>query len=200
MHLPQVLDPGYDVGTYALADVHDFLLYETLPPSALVPSPGYPLFKQCDPRWGADTIVTTTICAVGCLLTSTAMVLRMRNISIGGDDATPARLNSWLRTHGGYDAHNDMSEAVVALLDPARLTWTDQSMHKKPDLPWAAIVQLLDRGAPVIANVMHGHHFVLVVGYDTDGDTLFVNDPGFSRSTYSFAADVVGWRLYNATG
>ena len=35
-------------------------------------------------------------------------------------------------------------------------------------------------GRPVIANVMHGGHFVLVVGYDTiDGDTLYVNDPGF---------------------
>ena len=54
-------------------------------------------------------------------------------------------------------------------------------------------------GAPVIANVMHGRHFVLVVGYAGDGDTLYVNDPGFERSTYSFAADVVGLRLYNVS-
>ena len=195
-----VLDPGYDVSTYAVADVHDYLLYETLPTSAVVPSPGYPLFKQCDPRWGADTIVTTTICAVGCLLTSTAMMLRERHISIGGDDATPARLNTFLQTHGGYDAHNDMSEAVVAMVDPARVAWTNESMHTKPDVSWTTIVQMLERGAPVIANVMHGHHFVLVVGYDKSGDTLFVNDPGFSRSTYSFADDVVGWRFYNITG
>ena len=64
---------------------------------------------------------------------------------------------------------------------------------------WATLVAMLAGGAPVIANVMHGHHFVLVVGYAGDGDTLYVNDPGFERSTYSFAADVVGWRLYNVS-
>ena len=53
-------------------------------------------------------------------------------------------------------------------------------------------------GAVVIANVMGGGHFVLVVGYDdaAHGDVLFVNDPGFTRPSYSFANDVVGWRLY----
>jgi hypothetical protein len=57
---------------------------------------------------------------------------------------------------------------------------------------------MLEAGRPVIANVMHGHHFVLVVGYDGTGatDTLFVNDPGFYATSYSHADDVVGWRLY----
>ena len=43
-----------------------------------------------------------------------------------------------------------------------------------------------------------GGHFVLVVGYDraASGDTLYVNDPGFDRVSYSFTKDVVGWRLY----
>ena len=72
-------------------------------------------------------------------------------------------------------------------------------MHTKPDVAWATLVAMLGSGAPVIANVMHGRHFVLVVGYAGDGDTLYVNDPGFERSTYSFAADVVGWRLYNVS-
>jgi hypothetical protein len=31
------------------------------------------------------------------------------------------------------------------------------------------------------------------------GDTLFVNDPGFNRASYSYSNDVVGWRLYNMT-
>ena len=75
-------------------------------------------------------------------------------------------------------------------------------MHTTNDLTWREVVALLDAGAPVIANVMKGHHFVLVVGVDdpVHGDTLYVNDPGFERSTYSFAADVVGWRFYNVTG
>ena len=55
---------------------------------------------------------------------------------------------------------------------------------------------MLGAGSPVIANVMHGEHFVLVVGWSHDGDTLFVNDPGFNRASYSFKQDVMGWRLF----
>ena len=57
------------------------------------------------------------------------------------------------------------------------------------------------RGQPVIANVLHGEHFVLVVGTDAraGATTLYVNDPGFYRITYDYAADVVGWRLFNMT-
>lgn len=52
-------------------------------------------------------------------------------------------------------------------------------------------------GQPVIANVMAGRHFVLVVGWDaSDSDTLYINDPGFDRDTYSYSNDVVGWRLF----
>jgi hypothetical protein len=35
--------------------------------------------------------------------------------------------------------------------------------------------------------------------YDEQGDTLYVNDPGFNRQSYSYKSDVVGWRLYNMT-
>lgn len=44
---------------------------------------------------------------------------------------------------------------------------------------------------------MAGRHFVLVVGWDaSDSDTLYINDPGFDRDTYSYSSDVVGWRLF----
>ena len=57
---------------------------------------------------------------------------------------------------------------------------------------------MLEAGHAVIANVMHGGHFVLVVGYDKadGGDTLYVNDPGFDRRSYSYKQDVVGYRLF----
>ena len=50
--------------------------------------------------------------------------------------------------------------------------------------------------------VMGGHHFVLVVGYDdaASGDTLFVNDPGFDRPSYSFADDGAGGDWEKASG
>ena len=43
---------------------------------------------------------------------------------------------------------------------------------------------------------MHGRHFVLVVGIMND-DVLYVNDPGFNRTTYSYKNDVVGWRIFD---
>jgi hypothetical protein len=56
-------------------------------------------------------------------------------------------------------------------------------MHRTNDLEWSEVVALVDNHVPVIINVMHGGHFVLVVGYDKaiGGDALFVNDPGFNR-------------------
>ena len=178
-----------------------------------------PLFKQCDPRWADHRIHVSTICGVGCLMSSTAMALHQRGILIPATSflassssssssnhaaaaipATPGTLNAWLLAHGGYvSGTDDLDEAIVARLDPARIAWTNASMHSTNDLSWAQVVALLHAGAAVIANVMHGHHFVLVVGVEDDevaGDTLYVNDPGFHRAAYSYARDVVGWRLY----
>jgi hypothetical protein len=189
-------------------------MYELLPTAAVVPL-AYPLFKQCDPAWGDDRIQVKTVCAVGCLMSSTSMALRERGVTIPlpavkniesegwrrgqfnmAFDATPGTLNRWLLANGGYVGHDNLDESAVTRLDPARIKWTNGSMHKTNDLTWASVIQLLDAGAAVIANVMHGHHFVLVVGYDASGDTLYVNDPGFNRPSYSFSNDVVGWRLY----
>ena len=49
----------------------------------------------------------------------------------------------------------------------------------------------------MIANVLHGHHFVLTVGIAGDGDTILVNDPGFNKTAYSYSKDVVGWRIFD---
>ena len=60
------------------------------------------------------------------------------------------------------------------------------------------VAALLSEGQPVIANVMHGEHFVLVVGIDPSTGRVYVNDPGFWSIAYEYA-DVVGWRLFNMT-
>ena len=104
--------------------------------------------------------------------------------------------------HGGYVGEtDDLEEAAVVPLDPSRISWDEGSgMHRTNDLTWDQIVAMLDSGGPgpLIANVLKGRHFVLVVGYDEvdGGDTLYVNDPGFARESYSYSRDVVGWRLY----
>lgn len=62
-------------------------------------SRNYPLYKQCDPKWGNQQIGTSskTICQVGCLMSSVAMAL-----SGVGHNYNPSTLNSWLKGHGGY--------------------------------------------------------------------------------------------------
>lgn len=197
-----VLDPMYNV-SYARSNVSDVILYELLPAHSIVPLP-YPLFKQCDPTWASDIIHIKTVCAVGCLMSSTAMALSQRGIPIpassanGALNATPGTLNAWLLANGGYVGDtDDLDEAVVVKLDPSRISWTNASMHRSNDLSWGHVVALLRSGAVVIANVLAGRHFVLVVGVDDEiaGSTLYVNDAGFSRASYSYK-DVVGWRLY----
>lgn len=61
----------------------------------------YPLYKQCDPAWANDLMVTDTICQVGCLMSSTSMAIGRNNISISNATADPATLNAFLRTHSG---------------------------------------------------------------------------------------------------
>ena len=65
--------------TYPLTAIADVLQYEMLPAAAVVPLP-YRLFKQCDPKW-ADAKMGGgghTVCAVGCLMSSTAMALNRK--------------------------------------------------------------------------------------------------------------------------
>ena len=59
----------------------------------------YPLYKQCDSRWGNHQLGTSskTICQAGCLMSSAAMAL-----SGTGHNHTPDSLNSWLKSNGGY--------------------------------------------------------------------------------------------------
>ena len=99
-----------------------------------------------------------------------------RGILIGGQEATPGSLNAWLRTHDGYvSGTDDFEESAAEAISPGHIRWTNSSMHRSNDLAWSEVVSLVDSHAAVIVNVMHGEHFVLVVGYDKaiGGDTLF---------------------------
>eukprot|EP00465_Bigelowiella_longifila_P001714 CAMPEP_0185251500 /NCGR_PEP_ID=MMETSP1359-20130426/889_1 /TAXON_ID=552665 /ORGANISM="Bigelowiella longifila, Strain CCMP242" /LENGTH=195 /DNA_ID=CAMNT_0027833417 /DNA_START=24 /DNA_END=608 /DNA_ORIENTATION=- len=161
----------------------------------------YPLFKQCDPTWGSDLMVTTTICKVGCLMSSTSMALNGSGIQINATSSgleavvstNPGSLNKWLQANGGYDGQNDMYEEVIPKIDSSRIKWASDAMHKTNDLPFEKIQEYVSRPRIVIANVLKGRHFVLVTGWGDDGDTLYVHDPGFEVETYSHSKDVVGW-------
>jgi hypothetical protein len=59
----------------------------------------YPLYKQCDSRWGSHELGTSsnTICKAGCLMSSVSMAL-----AGCGKSYNPDTLNTWLKGHGGY--------------------------------------------------------------------------------------------------
>ena len=76
-----VRDPGFNVTTYAYADISDVISYRVAT-QPVVPHPAYPTFNQCDGRWGADLIVSETVCAVGCLMSSISSALAGSRIGI----------------------------------------------------------------------------------------------------------------------
>lgn len=165
----------------------------------------YPLWKQCDAQWGSDIMVTKTVCSVGCLMSSTSMGLAGTIIPIHEDNdssnkgvqANPGTLNEWLNDNGGYDSTNDMYESVVPKIDPSRITWPADGMHRTNDLPFSTVSEYISKGRIVIGNVMNGGHFVLLTGFSSDGDTFAVNDPGFATESYSYSKDIVGYRIFD---
>ena len=124
----------------------------------------YPLLKQCNKRWADDLMVTKTICDVGCLMSSTSMGLAGTNIPIHDADSTPKSLNIWLRNNEGYDDDNDLIEEQVPLIDPSRISWPEDAMHRENDLTYETVAQYIQDGRIVIGNVLNGGHFVLLTG------------------------------------
>ena len=201
-----VNDPGFSATTYAYADMSDIIVYTVFPPTlALLSKEMYPVFNQGDYRWASDLIDTETVGAVGCLMSSISAALNGHGIAInvgGVLDANPGTLNAWLKTHDGY-SENDLIESAVPALSPGHIAWNESwSMHHAADLSLPAVRALLDTGThAVIANVLKGRHFVLVVGTSAtrDSTTLYVSDSGFLRNSYDLVTDVVGWRIFNMT-
>ena len=94
---------------------------------ALGPPP-FPLFKQCDTRWGGDEMGVPgagpgerdTVCHQGCAMSALSMGLAGHKVTIGGEDANPGTLNAWLAANDGYacisgDCNNLVLDAGLAL-------------------------------------------------------------------------------------
>eukprot|EP01111_Echinosteliopsis_oligospora_P006974 TRINITY_DN21480_c0_g1_i1.p1 TRINITY_DN21480_c0_g1~~TRINITY_DN21480_c0_g1_i1.p1 ORF type:complete len:197 (-),score=40.17 TRINITY_DN21480_c0_g1_i1:72-662(-) len=158
----------------------------------------YPLFKQCNTSWGSINIGTsknTTICQVGCLMSSVSMALNGKGITINGDIADPETLNTWLVANNGYSDTDMLQESVVAGIDEHLIQWVGAAYNNTAFSPSDIKQMLNDQTTIVILNVLQGHHFVLTVGYD-DGETNFyVNDPGFETLFYTYS-DIVGYRIF----
>jgi hypothetical protein len=120
------------------------------------------------------------------------MALAGHSIDINGQGANPGTLNKWLRANSGYVGDNDLEESVVPKINKARIEWTGKAFN----LSAAEVKKMLDDPTHiVIANVMHGGHFVLVVGYDAGNTNFYTNDPGFNTMFYTME-QIVGWRIF----
>ena len=133
----------------------------------------YPLFKQCDSKWGSDSLgSSSTICKVGCLISSVSMALAGCSKSVAGQGANPKSLNSWLKSHGGYSGNlfNWGSVGTLGLKYQGKISGA------------ANIKSAIAADKIVILNVNNGGHWVLATG--STGSDFSVNDPGYSKTSY----------------
>ena len=146
--------------------------------SLIALSTAYPLFKQCDAAWKNDALGTSskTVCQSGCLMSSVAMVLSDCRKTISGQAANPKTLNVWLRNNGGYVSGNLF---VWASVQPFGLSFVGFASTD------ADIKAKFNQGYAVILNVNNGGHYVLMTGSSASGYS--VNDPGFSKTSYTNA-------------
>jgi predicted double-glycine peptidase len=97
-----------------------------------------------------------------------------------GVDYNPSSLNTWLKGHGGYVSEDLFVWASINALGVTFLGKTSKSQIKSN----------LDGNNIVILNVHNGGHWVLATGID--GTNVFVNDPGYSTTVYTFDQIVEG--------
>lgn len=140
----------------------------------------YPLFKQCDGKWGGNALGSSSVCKIGCLMSSVSMALNGLGKSINGQSPNPGTLNSFLKSNGGYQGNLFIWGSVARF----GLRYQGQPTNK------AEIKKHVCANNVVILNVKGGGHWVLATGVSADGNTFYVNDPGASKSTYS-AGEVV---------
>ncbi|KAL4426791.1 hypothetical protein ABPG74_006588 [Tetrahymena malaccensis] len=141
---------------------------------AIVSARDYPLFKQCDDSWGSEELGPgpKTICRIGCLISSVSMALNSYGVQIDGQEANPSTLNQWLSQNGGYSSQLFVWGSVSSF----GFSYQGQVSAEEGK-------EALDQSNVVILNVRNGGHWVLATSYD--GDTFYVNDPGYDCSTYS---------------
>ncbi|EGC38213.1 hypothetical protein DICPUDRAFT_29096 [Dictyostelium purpureum] len=161
--------------------------------SSVVIPYSYPLYKQCDSRWGSNEIINQTVCNVGCLMSSCSMAIAGKGITLDGNLSNPGSLNEWLRNNEGYVGDDLLEESVLENISNG-IQWVGS--YPASAFTMDEVVDMINKQVVVIINVLQGAHFVLAVGYDQTNTVFYVNDPGFNTLTYTYE-DVVGYRIFN---
>jgi hypothetical protein len=161
-----------------------FLLLAVL--LVLAASRTYPMYKQCDAKWGNEQLGTSsnTICKAGCLMSSVAMAL-----AGCGKNYNPGTLNSWLKANGGY-VSGDLF--VWGSVNKLGLSYVGKVAN-------SGIQGALNANEIVILNVHNGGHWVLA--HSMSGSTINVNDPGYNTASYTLSEIVANNSgLYRLSG
>lgn len=147
---------------------------------------GWVSYKQCDSRWGGNQLGWCnglTICSAGCAMTSVAMMLTTK-----GANVDPGSLDVYLSDNGGYVNGCDIIWAKADDYGKTTFIAIEQASESE-------ICNGLSQGHGIIANVNNGGHWVLLTGC-AGGGVFYVNDPGYSRTTYSMS-EIVQEAVYH---
>ena len=137
----------------------------------------YPLFKQCDSLWANELLnrsTTNTICSSGCLISSMAMIINDWHKQVTSGPATPHTLNIWLTWNGGYASDDLFIWGSVNGFGTKFAGFTTDHTQTR---------NYFNAGKAVILNVRNGGHYVLMTGIS--GTDYIVNDPGFTKTSYT---------------
>lgn len=146
-----------------------------------------PFFSQRDSRWSNNQLGScsgTTIGSTGCAVTSMAMLL-----SYKGANVDPSKLNSWLKSNGGYQDGCTIKWDVAARYSGTQ--WVRfQTSSTLPNLQ--TLSSDLDAGKLIIAKSNRfTNHFVIIRGVTPDRTTGYYWDPYDTSATQRRIGD--GW-------
>jgi len=132
-----------------------------------------PDWRQCDSRWGQNHLGTcsATICSAGCAITSVSMF-----IASHGYGGNPGKLNSWLKSNGGYASGCDIIWAKVDNLGFSKFIGFEHPSHSD-------VCSAVEKKHGIIANVNNGHHYVLITGCSGSNEYK-VHDPAGRQTTF----------------
>lgn len=153
-------------------------------------------YSQSDSRWKQNSLGTSrsSIGKSGCVLSCLSMLL---NAEASNPRMTPDKLNSWLRSNGGFSRGNLMRWEV-----PGKIDGNDSGLELVSQISkandWDYLSGELAKGNKVIVKVAgRRSHWVLVVrqeGPANKPDSYIVNDPGMKTFEKRTLAHFGGFR------
>jgi len=164
-------------------------------PSNKMPKISDIALNQWDSRWAnvkMNDKTGETLGNYGCLETVVAMIARAN-----GKDVTPADVDKWIDTNGGYSDEGSYMPAN---------TWTgflNNVLGKNGSIntiDTTNIRQNIDSGTPVVLHINSSinptdGHYVLAVGVDSNGNYICA-DPNGGKESVVLVSDVWGARVY----